>query len=179
MESDLINCDGCGHKIHVSALSCPDCGKIKLDNPLGGEARTFSKAFKVCFSKYFVFKGRASRSEFWFWILANFLIILLFSIFAVTPITIVTTPLYAVWILAIIFPTISVSVRRMHDQNITGWIVLLFTIMNLFFLLLQAVSAYALADAVFNITLVIQLIFQIFVIYIFSRKGTVGPNRFG
>jgi uncharacterized membrane protein YhaH (DUF805 family) len=38
------------------------------------EEMTFGKAIKTCFKKYCVFKGRARRSEYWYWILFTFLV---------------------------------------------------------------------------------------------------------
>ena len=44
-------------------------GQVPLDAPLRGA--TFGQAFTRFFKKYAIFHGRASRSEFWWWFLAN------------------------------------------------------------------------------------------------------------
>ena len=84
-------------------------------NPVG-----FGDAIGICFKKYFVFEGRAKLSEFWYFTL--FCIILSFiSGFLMDsgsmPLTILGYLLYGVAII----PQISVSVRRMHDTNRSGW----------------------------------------------------------
>ena len=84
-------------------------------NPVG-----FGEAIGICFKKYFVFEGRAKLSEFWYFTL--FLFILYFSAAFLMdsgsiPLTILGYLLYAVTLI----PSISVSVRRMHDTNRSGW----------------------------------------------------------
>ena len=80
----------------------------------------FGDAIGICFKKYFVFEGRAKPSEFWYFIL--FCIILSFISGFLTgsgsmPLTILGYLLYGVTVI----PQISVSVRRMHDTNRSGW----------------------------------------------------------
>jgi hypothetical protein len=48
----------------VTRVLRPDCTQAQ---------RTFGEAISVCFSKYVGFSGRASRSEFWYWILFTIL----------------------------------------------------------------------------------------------------------
>ena len=50
----------------------PNSGQVPLDAPLRGAS--FGQAFARFFKKYVIFHGRASRSEFWWWFLANFVI---------------------------------------------------------------------------------------------------------
>ncbi|HEY5302678.1 MAG TPA: DUF805 domain-containing protein [Acidimicrobiales bacterium] len=73
---------------------------------------TFDKAVRTCFVKYVDFRGRASRSEYWYWVLffyGGLLIILFF------------TKLYPLWEIGLFIPTLAVAVRRMHDSNHSGW----------------------------------------------------------
>ena len=72
----------------------------------------FSEAIRSVFSKYATFSGRASRSEFWWWVLFYVL-----SIYLVTALT----RIYPLWDLVLIVPNLAVSVRRMHDSNHSGW----------------------------------------------------------
>ena len=79
----------------------------------------FPEAVKTCFRKYFDFKGRASRSEYWYFILfiflgygAGFLLML------ITP---VLGWLLGIFFIAIIIPAIAVAARRLHDINKSGW----------------------------------------------------------
>lgn len=98
------------------------------------EEMTFKKAVITCFKKFCVFKGRARRSEFWYWTLFTFLVSIgfsalkgLVSIFTLnkgTGSTNVDTVFVIItigWTLATLLPTLGVSVRRLHDTDHSGW----------------------------------------------------------
>lgn len=78
-------------------------------------------AVKICLSKYFVSRGRASRAEFWYFFLFTFLISILFgafrSGFSGGGSNIVS--------LVFMIPSVMVMIRRMHDQDKSGLIVFL------------------------------------------------------
>ena len=80
-----------------------------------------TNAIKVCFSKYLDGKGRASRSEFWYFYL--FAILFNFVISAVLGTTNAT--IAQVLSLAVFIPVISAGVRRMHDHGKSGWFMLI------------------------------------------------------
>lgn len=81
---------------------------------------SFPDAIKNCFKKYFVFKGRATRSEYWW-------LVLLVWIFWVVVITLlkleyyVIADIFGIALLALIIPLISVCARRLHDTGRSGW----------------------------------------------------------
>jgi uncharacterized membrane protein YhaH (DUF805 family) len=88
------------------------------------------KWFIKCFKQYFDFRGRARRKEYWYFSL--FLII--FSIIADWSARIlgmlvgsykVYLVLYVLFCIATLIPSISVSVRRLHDIGRRGWWLLL------------------------------------------------------
>jgi uncharacterized membrane protein YhaH (DUF805 family) len=77
------------------------------------------------FKKYAVFSGRARRKEYWFFWFFNALIYLVLLIVDVSLGTFIVerdigllTGLYS---LAVMFPWIAVSVRRLHDIGKSGW----------------------------------------------------------
>ena len=77
---------------------------------------SFTEAIKTCFRKYIDFSGRASRSEYWWFIL--------FTVIA----RIVTTFIPGVGFivsLGLLLPSLSATARRLHDTNRTGWWILL------------------------------------------------------
>ena len=78
-------------------------------------------AVSACMSKYSTFTGRASRSEYWYFTLFTFIAVIISSIIG----GIMGSDLlgYAAQI-ALFIPGISVSVRRMHDVDKSGWFVL-------------------------------------------------------
>ncbi|NEG96245.1 DUF805 domain-containing protein [Bifidobacterium sp. SMB2] len=87
---------------------------------------TFPNAFLRVFKKYATFTGRASRGEYWWWILATVVVSLLFSILtAATRESGIVSALETVWSLGTLVPGIAVGVRRLHDTNRSGWLILL------------------------------------------------------
>jgi uncharacterized membrane protein YhaH (DUF805 family) len=115
---------------------------------------TFQQAVKSCFSKYVTFSGRASRSEYWYWVLFA----TLGSIVALIIDTAVlgfdpsgATPITSIFDLVIALPGIAVGARRMHDMDRTAWWLLV---------TLTGIGA------------IVLLIW-------FCFRGTEGPNRFG
>ncbi len=78
--------------------------------------------FIAVLKKYAVFTGRARRSEFWYFVLFNFIISWVLSIvFGLLRLPIIST-LYS---LAVFLPSIGVGIRRMHDINKSGWFILI------------------------------------------------------
>ena len=80
------------------------------------------------FKKYAVFKGRASRSEFWWWFLTytvvTFVLRLVFrTLRNLTDSGVIATvgdSFSSIWGLVVLVPTIALGVRRLHDINMRG-----------------------------------------------------------
>jgi len=122
------------------------------------------------YKRYFDFSGRSRRKEYWMFFLFVIVIELILAalLFSQIPLTAygmmdwpaegVGTGFYALMIVAFIFglgtiiPQIAVQVRRFHDQDKSGWFVLLNFIPYVGFL--------------------IVLVFMFI-------EGTRGPNRYG
>lgn len=86
---------------------------------------------------YFNFTGRARRKEYWMFFLANIII----GFFLGIIIAITKTPnIVGLYQLAVLIPSISVGVRRMHDINMSGWF-LLIPIVNFFLLMKEGDAA--------------------------------------
>lgn len=67
------------------------------------------------------FKGRASKKEYWMFVLFNFG----FAIIAFFIDKLLGTPLfYGMYSLALIVPSLAVTVRRLHDIGKSGWMIL-------------------------------------------------------
>ncbi len=98
---------------------------------------TFTNAIKSGFNNYVNFNGRATRSEYWYW----YLFLCLLSI-CTTLIDTVAFP-YSMWSptssiagIVTLLPGFSVTVRRLHDTNRSGWWTLLpITVIGIFVLL--------------------------------------------
>ncbi|MGL5192085.1 MAG: DUF805 domain-containing protein [Chroococcales cyanobacterium] len=80
----------------------------------------YLKAWK----NYAVVSGRATRQEYWMFILFNFIVVFLLGIIEGILGAMTNTDqsvLTVIYQLAVFIPSIAVSVRRMHDTNRSGW----------------------------------------------------------
>ena len=103
--------------------------------------------------KYVVFDGRARRREFWMFVLANFLVGIVFSILGSIPfIGKLFFVLSVIYSLAILLPGIAAGARRLHDTNRTA----LFLLLGL-----------------------IPIVGEIILIVFFVQEGTPGENQYG
>ena len=115
----------------------------------------FGEAVVSGLRNYFNFSGRASRSEFWFFVLFCILVpivgsvgdLFFFSTFAREGLG----PIYVISNLALFVPGLAIAARRLHDIDRTGW----------WFLITLTIFG--------NILLIVW----------WCTKGTVGRNRFG
>ncbi|MDD7750856.1 MAG: DUF805 domain-containing protein [bacterium] len=70
--------------------------------------------------KYFCFNGRASRQEFWMWVLATFVIAFVLGLIPKAG-----GILAGLWNLAMLLPYLGVTARRLHDTGKSAWLILL------------------------------------------------------
>lgn len=111
---------------------------------------------KVVFENYANFSGRARRSEYWYYILANLIILIIAAVIdSVTGLNFEPLPygvIYLLYALATILPGIAVAIRRLHDVGKSGWFLLI-----LFF----------------------PLIGSIWLLVLACREGDQGTNEYG
>jgi uncharacterized membrane protein YhaH (DUF805 family) len=82
-----------------------------------GVHMTFAQSITTCFTKYADFKGRAVRSEFWwFWLFQLIVAGAAYFWF--------DQAVYALVILGFLLPYLAVAVRRLHDTGRSGWYLL-------------------------------------------------------
>lgn len=82
---------------------------------------SFMDAVKSGIGKSFSFRGRASRSEYWWWILASVLFQIICAIIALLG----NIGIAAIFPVLLIPPTTTVIVRRLHDVEKSGWFFLI------------------------------------------------------
>ena len=75
------------------------------------------QAFVSCLKKYADFSGRATRSEYWWFVLCEVLILGIASLISDT--------LPGLFALALVLPALAVGARRLHDTGRSGWWLLL------------------------------------------------------
>lgn len=113
---------------------------------------------KVVRDNYANFEGRARRKEYWMYMLAQFILILALIIVSAIFYAISNTlggliyGIIGLLSLALIIPTLAVTVRRLHDTNKSGWFIL--------------VS-------------LIPFVGGIYLLYLEILEGDKGPNQYG
>ena len=75
---------------------------------------TYFKAW----SQFAVFEGKSKRSEYWSFVLINIALVFILNIIGFS---IGWTFLSSLFVVLTIIPNISVSIRRIHDINLSGW----------------------------------------------------------
>ncbi len=82
----------------------------------------FNKYYVDVLKKYAIFSGRARRKEYWMFLLISCLISIALSIVTQAIKLEFISTLYS---LAVLIPSIAVTVRRLHDTNRSGWWILI------------------------------------------------------
>ncbi len=117
------------------------------------------------YRRYADFSGRSCRREYWMFTLLSVIVAIVAVILIVAggnglgdgssapgPVFWLGAGVLGIWVLASIIPSIAVQVRRFHDQDRSGWMILLGFI---------------------------PYVGSIIVFIFMCLKGTTGPNRFG
>ena len=83
---------------------------------------------KVVRDNYANFEGRARRKEYWMFTLYNLIImfvlyipLILGAVMESEALTFIGLGLFSIYALAVLVPSIAVVVRRLHDQDKSGW----------------------------------------------------------
>ena len=128
----------------------------------------FLEAITSAFNNYFNFKGRATRSAFWFFIL--FEIIYFFVAGFLLGFAGVTDEVFDiaifVLIIPVVIPGISLTARRLHDFNQSGWMQCIF------------IPGFFIDEFIGTGYIIYSLTFVLFAIYC-SQKSNTAKNRFG
>lgn len=112
----------------------------------------FGQAIGSFWKNYVNFKGRARRSEFWYGYLFYGLVTIPIALVTLDMETLTYGPLFYLWSFATFLPLLSVTVRRLHDVNKSGW----YYLMGL-----------------------IPLVGWVFVLIALLKESDQGENRFG
>ncbi|MGL5867105.1 MAG: DUF805 domain-containing protein [Dermatophilaceae bacterium] len=84
---------------------------------------TFGMAIREAFRKYSQFEGRATRPEFWWWVLFVALVTSALGLFSVVPLGEgdLGTLLSGIWWIVVVLPSLAVAVRRLRDAGHHAW----------------------------------------------------------
>lgn len=110
----------------------------------------FVPAVKAALNKFATFSGRASRSEYWWFYLFTYLISVTGSV--LTGLLPLFGLFFGLIILALVVPTLSVTVRRLHDTGKSGWWILLTSVAPTMLLIPVVFSAIAAGENALALT---------------------------
>ena len=91
------------------------------------EKSLFTYFIEAFTKNYANFKGRARRKEYWGFTLFYALIFAILGAFAFTGIGVI---LFLVVFVVTLPPSISLTVRRLHDINLSGWLIMLIPVIG-------------------------------------------------
>ncbi len=130
----------------------PQGGAPRQEGYLGGAPVDFQSAIRLQFENLVNFEGRASLSAYWWYVLAAFGVNLILEIFSAAVGSLPLTMLILLLMAVVGLSGLSAAVRRMHDTDKPGVMLLLG---------------------------LIPFVGWIIVIVLLAQPGTPGPNRFG
>jgi uncharacterized membrane protein YhaH (DUF805 family) len=142
-------------------------------------------AVKSVYSKYATFSGRASRAEYWYFFL--------FTVIAGAALSAIESTLATAFSIANLVPNLAVAVRRLHDTNRSGKLIVALILVEVVLFLVIVVSFVAgISGAIGGnenvatgggigvlVGVVLFVVLAIYWIYLMAKRGDAGPNRFG
>ena len=137
---------------------------------------------------YFDMNGRVSRSQFWYFVLANFV----FAIIAAILGGITFLPLAALYNLAMLLPAAGMGARRLQDTGRDGKLVWIFIFAAFVSQLLSVVTAISALSfgwlgflvfgpsiALLGLLNLVVLVAMVVLIYFWCQPGDPGSNAYG
>ena len=166
----------------------------------------FGAAIKTCFGKYFVFSGRATRTEYWWFVL--FVVVTSTLMAVVDSLLFGSNPdetgegtrvLSSVFQLAVVIPMLAAGWRRLHDTGKPGWYLLLPMALSIatMVMLMTGVVAFSVLEQGVNdpealrgpaallggtgilVVSILQLILSVLMIWWLTRPSENGTNEYG
>ena len=162
-----MKCPTCSHDNSNDAQFCGVCGSTLTTSTARAAGIStdelptvgFGEAIGRGFSNYFTFSGRASRPEYWWWVLFTLLI-------GWIPFASFVT----------LIPRLAVTSRRFHDIGKSGWL----QIMPWAIFAVTWVLAFVTqTDALYGIGLIAAFASFVVLIVWLVRKGDEGSNKYG
>lgn len=86
---------------------------LSADAPNGANTMTFFESIRVCFTKYADFTGKATRPEFWWF--------MLFIILVASALAYLSESLVSIFSIATLLPLLAAGTRRLNDVGKNPW----------------------------------------------------------
>ena len=178
-----MNCPTCGREVEANSGFCGSCGtnlsEVAANDGFQQPMVGFGESIGLGFTNYLVFSGRATRAEFWWWMLFGTLVQIIPFIGSIIG-------------LVCLIPSLAVTSRRLHDIGKTGWwqlwmLLVGIVVWGIFIgaLIFGVILSWGEEDGAglltgFSIAGFIGVISVIvwYVVWL-ARQGDKGPNTFG
>lgn len=131
---------------------------------------SFTESISSVFSKYATFSGRARRSEFWWFYLFNVLVNIVLGLINVKIIT-------SLWSLAILLPSLAVTVRRLHDTGKSGWYILIPIVVAIIACVIIVLAEASVAGMIIAYAMII-VVMILYIIWL-VKDSQPGDNQYG
>jgi len=158
-----MKCTACGNDNEENAQFCGGCGASLSSGRVAARPVLptvgFGEAISRGFTSYFTFSGRASRPEYWWWVLFTALV-------AIIPVSILVT----------FIPSLAVTSRRLHDIGKSGWLQILpfaFIVVAFISFIVSAVSGIGNAGG----WIIAAIASSVVLFVLLASKGDEGPNN--
>ncbi len=130
--------------------------------------------------KLFSFQGRLRRRDYWLMSLLLGAVVLaalvpLFLAFGF----LATDPRLSLVTLVVMWPSLALLVKRIHDRNKSGWVAAIYWGPSLASSIIEAFPALGLQSVVMGLNVVTGIISLWILIEFGFMDGTQGPNRYG
>lgn len=138
-----------------------------------------------CIKKYAQFTGRARRKEYWMFALFNAIMFTIANVIDDAIGCVIVRPLYDLFIFV---PSLSVNIRRLHDTDRSGWMLLLPSIPLVGLIILYSLLIFVPELSVIRrlhdtgwmlLLLFISLVGLIILLVFLCQDSKPGENRFG
>ncbi len=163
----------------------------------------FTEAIRTCLSKFATFSGRASRPEYWWFLLA---VVIVSVVLSIVDSALFGTgedagqPLTGIFQLAMFLPLLAAAWRRLQDSGRPGWYALLPMLFSLAFVVMTLFGIFAVSVVVeggepageeargilsliglsgLMIMGAIQLVLAVLMIWWLTRPSDTGANAYG
>ncbi len=126
--------------------------------------------FAKCFTeKYFVFKGRSNRKEYLSFLIFDKSVLFFMAILAKVTTSKVIIIISAIYFVLSTLPSISLTIRRFHDLNLSGWWCVMLTLIGV--LVISFIPQNTISTAILCVLIMVAIL-------IIFKKGTPRTNKY-
>lgn len=146
-------CTNCGNEVQNDRF-CVHCGEpTNIDSINKTKKCSPISAYADMFRKYFDFKGRCGRKEFWYAVAVNFIVSI--AINAIASINLYFSVLTYIYAIISFIPMLALYIRRVHDVGMSGNVI------------------------IWSFIPIVNIVGIIYLLYLFCIDGQPGVNQYG